>query len=43
MEKDAIQHEALCEKENKETGEKEVSHRPWSVTVFHVSQTDVLQ
>lgn len=27
-------------KENKETGEQSVSKRPWSTTVFHVSQTD---
>lgn len=27
-------------KENKETGEVEVSRRPWTSTVFHTSQTD---
>ena len=29
-----------CSKENKETGEKESFRRPWSTTVFHVSQTE---
>jgi len=27
-------------KENKETGEVEVTRRPWTSTVFHVSQTE---
>lgn len=31
-----------CERENKETGEKETYRRPWSTTVFHVSQTDAI-
>ena len=29
-----------CTKENKETGEKESYRRPWTTTVFHVSQTE---
>lgn len=29
-----------CSKENKETGEKESFRRPWTTTVFHVSQTE---
>ena len=29
-------------REDKETGEKTVSRRPWSSTVFHVSQTEPL-
>lgn len=29
-------------KENKETGEKESFRRPWTTTVFHVSQTDAI-
>jgi len=29
-------------KEDRETGEPKVSRRPWSTTVFHVSQTDAL-
>ena len=29
-----------CVKEDKETGEKKAYRRPWSTTVFHVSQTD---
>ena len=29
-----------CERENKETGEKETYSRPWTTTVFHVSQTE---
>jgi hypothetical protein len=32
-----------CAKENKETGEKESFRRPWTTTVFHVSQTDPLK
>ena len=28
-----------CEKEDKETGKKEIYSRPWRTTVFHVSQT----
>ena len=31
-----------CSKENKETGEKETFRRPWTTTVFHVSQTDAI-
>ena len=31
-----------CSKENKETGETESFRRPWSTTVFHVSQTEPL-
>jgi antirestriction protein ArdC len=27
-------------KENKKTGEKESFRRPWTTTVFHISQTD---
>jgi hypothetical protein len=30
-------------KENKETGKDEVSRRPWTTTVFHISQTDAVQ
>jgi hypothetical protein len=29
-------------KENKETGEKQSFRRPWTTTVFHVSQTDAI-
>src|SRR5712692_1893431 len=29
-----------CSKENRETGEKESFRRPWTTTVFHVSQTE---
>src|SRR5713101_3825422 len=29
-----------CSKENKETGAKESFRRPWTTTVFHVSQTE---
>jgi len=29
-----------CTKENKGTGEKESFRRPWTTTVFHVSQTE---
>ena len=29
-----------CEKTDKKTGERESYRRPWSTTVFHVSQTD---
>lgn len=32
---------AECSKENKETGEVETYRRPWSTTVFHISQTEV--
>ena len=32
-----------CERENKETGDKEIYKRPWSTTVFHVSQTDAIE
>src|SRR6516162_9769382 len=32
-----------CTKENKETGEKEAFRRPWTTTVFHVSQTEPLK
>lgn len=28
-----------CTRENRETGEKETYKRPWTSTVFHVSQT----
>ena len=31
-----------CSKENKETGQKESFSRPWTTTVFHVSQTDAI-
>src|SRR6266446_1740686 len=31
-----------CSKENKETGQKECFRRPWTTTVFHVSQTEAL-
>ena len=31
-----------CSKEDKETGEKETFRRPWTTTVFHVSQTEPL-
>src|SRR6266478_7008568 len=31
-----------CSKENKETGQKESFRRPWTTTVFHVSQTEAL-
>src|SRR6266852_6793515 len=31
-----------CSKENKETGEKESFRRPWTTTVFHVSQTEAM-
>ena len=30
-------------KESKETGEKQTFRRPWSTTVFHVSQTDAIE
>jgi hypothetical protein len=30
-------------KESKETGEKQTFRRPWSTTVFHVSQTDPIE
>ena len=30
-------------KENRETGEKESFRRPWTTTVFHVSQTELLK
>src|SRR5271167_1057245 len=29
-----------CSKESKETGKKETLRRPWTTTVFHISQTD---
>jgi hypothetical protein len=29
-------------KENKESGEKQSFRRPWTTTVFHVSQTDAI-
>jgi hypothetical protein len=29
-------------KENKETGEKQSFRRPWTTTVFHISQTDTI-
>jgi hypothetical protein len=29
-----------CTKESNETGKKETFRRPWTTTVFHVSQTD---
>jgi hypothetical protein len=32
-----------CTKENKETREKESFRRPWTTTVFHISQTDSLK
>jgi hypothetical protein len=31
-----------CNKEDKQTGEKQSFRRPWRTTVFHVSQTDPL-
>lgn len=31
-----------CSKEDKETGQKESFRRPWTTTVFHVSQTEAL-
>ena len=31
-----------CMKESKETSEKETFRRPWTTTVFHVSQTEPL-
>ena len=31
-----------CSKQDKETGEKETFRRPWTTTVFHVSQTEPL-
>ena len=31
-----------CSKEDKGTGEKETFRRPWTTTVFHVSQTDAI-
>ena len=31
-----------CSKQDKETGEKESFRRPWTTTVFHVSQTEPL-
>src|SRR5580700_3963979 len=30
-------------KEDKETGEKKAFRRPWTTTVFHVSQTDAVE
>lgn len=30
-------------KEDKETGKQVVSRRPWTTTVFHISQTDPMQ
>lgn len=30
-------------KEDKDTGEKRESRRPWTTTVFHVSQTDPIE
>src|SRR6202790_4379259 len=32
-----------CSKENKETREKESFRRPWTTTVFHISQTEPLK
>jgi hypothetical protein len=29
-------------KENRETGEKQSFRRPWTTTVFHISQTDAI-
>jgi len=29
-----------CEREDKSTGEKQHSRRPWHTTVFHISQTE---
>jgi len=29
-------------KENKETGERQSFRRPWTTTVFHISQTDAI-
>jgi antirestriction protein ArdC len=29
-------------KENRETGEKQSFRRPWTTTVFHISQTDTI-
>ena len=31
-----------CSKEDKGTGQKETFRRPWTTTVFHVSQTDAI-
>lgn len=31
-----------CSKEDKQTGKKETFRRPWTTTVFHVSQTEPL-
>jgi antirestriction protein ArdC len=31
-----------CSKENKDTGERETFRRPWTTTVFHVSQTEAI-
>jgi antirestriction protein ArdC len=31
-----------CSKDNKETGEKESFRRPWTTTVFHISQTEAM-
>jgi len=31
-----------CRKENKVTGEKESFRRPWTTTVFHISQTEAM-
>ena len=31
-----------CTKEDKETGEKKTFRRPWTTTVFHVSQTQAI-
>jgi antirestriction protein ArdC len=30
-------------KEDKETGEKKPFRRPWTTTVFHISQTDAIE
>jgi N-terminal domain of anti-restriction factor ArdC len=32
-----------CTKANKETGEKESFRRPWTTTVFHISQTEEMR
>jgi hypothetical protein len=32
-----------CAKEDKQTGEVKITRRPWSTTVFHISQTDAKQ
>jgi hypothetical protein len=31
-----------CSKENRDTGERETFRRPWTTTVFHVSQTEAI-